>query len=80
MAQTRLPRGKQNEKKSKREQKADALWMVSRTASTQKAVEMKRQKISSVERVHQRISRETSNSANSTRKKEHHRPTQAYMA
>jgi hypothetical protein len=41
---------------------------------------MKRPKISSVDRVHQRISRETLNSEKIKRKKAHQRPTHPYMA
>ena len=56
-----------------------SLWYVSREASTQKAMEMKSAKISSVERVDQRISRETSNTLYSMMKNEFHRPTAQYM-
>ena len=48
-------------------------------AVTQKAMEMKRAKISSVDRVDQRISRETSNTLYSMIKNEFHRPTAQYM-
>ncbi|MPC26980.1 hypothetical protein E2C01_020131 [Portunus trituberculatus] len=49
-------------------------------ASLQKAMEMKRANISSVERVDHRISRETSNSAYTTRKKLFQSPTAQYIA
>jgi hypothetical protein len=55
-------------------------FATSRKASTQKATEMKRANISSVDRVDQRIKRLSPNSEYKMRKNEFHIPTQQYMA
>ena len=54
--------------------------MTSLKASLQKAIEMKRAKISSVDRVDHRMSLDTSKSEYRMRKKLFQRPTAQYMA
>ena len=57
-----------------------SLLMTSLKASLQKAMEMKRAKISSVDRVDHLISLDTSNSEYSIKKKLFQRPTAQYIA
>lgn len=57
-----------------------SLFLTAVNASLQKAMEMKRANISSVDRVDHRMSRETSNSEYMTRKKLFQSPTAQYMA
>lgn len=57
-----------------------SLFLTAVNASLQKAMEMKRANISSVDRVDHLMSRETSNSEYMTRKKLFQSPTAQYMA